>query len=31
MFGEGIFKEGEIIDYGVKLDIVDKSGVWFSY
>ncbi|MFT2616810.1 recombinase RecA, partial [Helicobacter pylori] len=26
MFGEGISKEGEIIDYGVKLDIVDKSG-----
>ncbi|WP_139549302.1 recombinase RecA [Helicobacter pylori] len=31
MFGEGISKEGEIIDYGVKLDIVDKSGAWFSY
>ncbi len=31
MFGEGISKEGEIIDYGVKLDIVDKSGSWFSY
>ncbi|WP_324713423.1 recombinase RecA [Helicobacter pylori] len=31
MFGEGISKEGEIIDYGVKLDIVDKSGAWLSY
>ncbi len=31
MFGEGISKEGELIDYGVKLDIVDKSGSWFSY
>ena len=31
MFGEGISKEGELIDYGVKLDVVDKSGTWFSY
>ncbi len=31
MFGEGISKLGEIIDYGVKLDIVDKAGAWFSY
>lgn len=31
MFGEGISKTGEIIDYGVKLDIIDKSGAWFSY
>ncbi len=31
MFGEGISKEGELIDYGVKLDIVDKSGSWYSY
>lgn len=31
MFGEGISKEGELIDYGVKLDIVDKSGAWLSY
>ncbi|BCD62989.1 MULTISPECIES: recombinase RecA [Nitratiruptor] len=31
MFGEGISKEGELIDYGVKLDVIDKSGSWFSY
>ena len=31
MFGEGISSEGELIDYGVKLDIVDKAGAWFSY
>ncbi|HFU73927.1 MAG TPA: DNA recombination/repair protein RecA, partial [Helicobacteraceae bacterium] len=28
---EGISKEGELVDYGVKLDIIDKSGAWFSY
>ncbi len=31
MFGEGISKEGELVDYGVKLDIIDKSGSWYSY
>jgi len=31
MFGEGISKTGEIIDYGVKFDIIDKAGAWFSY
>jgi len=31
MFGEGISFEGELLDYGVKLDIIDKSGSWFSY
>ena len=31
MFGKGISRVGELIDYGVKLDIVDKSGAWFSY
>lgn len=31
MFGEGISKNGEIVDYGVKLDIIDKAGSWFSY
>jgi recombination protein RecA len=31
MFGEGISYEGELLDYGVKLDIIDKSGAWYSY
>ncbi len=31
MYGEGISKEGEIVDIGVKLDIIHKSGAWFSY
>lgn len=31
MYGRGISKSGEIIDLGVELDIVQKSGSWFSY
>lgn len=31
MFGHGISKMGELIDYGVKMDIIDKAGAWFSY
>ena len=31
MYGEGISREGSIIDIGVDMDIVQKSGAWFSY
>ncbi|MDG0812490.1 recombinase RecA [Cohnella rhizosphaerae] len=31
MYGEGISREGSIIDIGVELDIVQKSGAWFSF
>jgi recombination protein RecA len=31
IYGEGISKVGEIIDIGVELDIINKSGSWFSY
>ena len=31
MYGEGISKMGEIVDLGVKAEIIDKSGAWFSY
>ena len=31
MFGEGISKIGEILDLGVKLGVVQKSGAWFNY
>jgi len=31
MYGKGISAVGEILDYGVDFDIVDKSGSWFSY
>ncbi len=31
MYGEGISKIGEILDLGVELNIVQKSGSWFSY
>ena len=30
MYGEGISKIGEIIDLGVKLEIIDKTGAWFA-
>ena len=30
MYGEGISKVGELLDLGVKLDLVQKSGSWFS-
>jgi len=31
IYGDGISKEGELLDLGVKFRIVDKSGSWFSY
>ncbi len=31
MYGEGISKTGELVDLGVELNIVKKSGSWFSY
>ena len=31
MYGEGISKEGEIVDIGAELEIVQKSGSWYSY
>lgn len=31
MYGEGISREGTLVDIGVEMDIVQKSGAWFSY
>lgn len=31
MYGEGISRVGEILDLGVELDIINKSGSWYSY
>jgi len=31
LYGEGISREGELIDLGVKFNFVDKSGAWYSY
>lgn len=31
MYGEGISREGNVLDVGVKEDVVQKSGAWFSY
>jgi len=31
IYGEGISKTGELLDLGVKANIVEKSGSWFSY
>lgn len=31
MYGTGISKVGEIVDLGVKFDVISKSGAWFSY
>lgn len=31
MYGEGISHEGEILDMGAEIDVVEKSGAWYSY
>jgi len=31
LYGEGISREGEIVDLGVKADVIEKSGAWYSY
>ena len=31
MYGEGVSKMGELIDLGVKANVIEKSGAWFSY
>jgi len=31
LYGEGISREGEIIDLGVQQGIIEKSGAWYSY
>ncbi|MBA1444855.1 MAG: recombinase RecA [Chromatiales bacterium] len=31
LYGEGISREGEIIDLGVKQNLIDKAGAWYSY
>ncbi len=31
MYGEGVSKNGELVDLGVKANVVEKSGSWFSY
>ncbi|MCB1648051.1 MAG: recombinase RecA [Pseudomonadales bacterium] len=31
MYGQGIYRMGEVIDLGVKLNLLDKSGAWYAY
>lgn len=31
MYGQGIYHMGEVIDLGVKIGLVEKSGAWYSY
>ena len=31
MYGEGVSREGELVDLGVEAGVIDKSGAWFAY
>ncbi|MFT4613639.1 MAG: recombination protein RecA [Bacteroidia bacterium] len=31
MYGKGIFHMGEVVDWGVKLNLIDKAGAWYAY
>jgi recombination protein RecA len=31
MYGQGIYRTGEVIDLGVQEGLIDKSGAWYSY
>jgi recombination protein RecA len=31
MYGEGISREGSVLDVGIEHDVVQKSGAWFAY
>ena len=31
MYGEGVSREGELVDLGIQANIIDKSGAWFAY
>ena len=31
LYGSGIYRMGELIDWGVKLNLIDKAGAWYSY
>ena len=31
MYGEGVSREGDLVDIAVERKIIDKSGAWFSY
>ena len=31
MYGKGIYHMGEVVDWGVKLNLVDKAGAWYAY
>lgn len=31
MYGEGISREGELVDMAAEVDVINKSGSWYSY